>query len=81
MRKHPSKKPTADGGVQEMMALYTAWIGVLLRRLGEGSYRIPLCEIKEGLGALQLSVVREEDAYIITLTDMGGKDAHDGSES
>lgn len=50
-----------------MMELYTAWIAVLFRRLGEGECRISMNEIREGLGQNDFSAVRVEDEYVITL--------------
>ncbi len=82
MLKHPNKRGVEIPEVKEMTDLFVAWIGVLFRRLGVGTCRISAQEIREGLGNLQFSAVREGEDYVITLMPYGeGEDAHDGAEN
>lgn len=52
---------------EEALSLYHAWLGVLLRRMGEGELRVKAREIKEGLGRLSCETIREGDEYVIRL--------------
>ena len=55
--------------VDEVLELYHAWFGVLLRHLGEGEHRIPQKEISQGLMEAHIHIRKEGDDYVISVSD------------
>lgn len=72
-----------DIAVRETIRLYHAWLGYLLRRLGEEEVRVPAGELRQALGRLTCRVGREGGDYVISFADSAdaaaGKEASDGS--
>ena len=75
-----------DIAVRETIRLYHAWLGYLLRRLGEEEVRVPAGELRQALGRLTCRVGREGGDYVISFADSAdaataGKETSDGSHS
>ncbi len=66
-------------GMEEVVRLYHAWLGYLLRRLGEGTIRVAAGEIRRALEDFTCTVYREGEEYVICL-DRGREEAEDGAE-
>lgn len=64
---HPSR---AERAVQETLCLYHAWLGYLLRRLGENEVRVPTAELGQALGRLSCRVRREDGMYVISFVSV-----------
>ena len=84
-----AKKIAPTEAYEEAISLYHAWLGVLLRHMGQGELRVKAQEISQGLGSLSCEVSREGDEYVIRLTGkveadfetpMRGEDVHGGEE-
>ncbi len=80
--KKRNEKTMPTSAVNELMDLCCAWLGVLLRRLGEEELRVSQREIKEGLEVPFCDVCREGEDYIIRLKESatGTPAAQDGEE-
>lgn len=65
--------------MDETLRLYHAWLGYLIRRLGEETLRVPVGEIRRALEDFSCTVSREGEDYVITL---GGarEEAADGGD-
>ena len=75
-----------DIAVRETIRLYHAWLGYLLRRLGEGEVRVPAGELRQALGRMTCRVGRAGGDYVISFTDSAdataaGKETSDDSHS
>lgn len=62
----PIRPTRAEQAVQETLRLYHAWLGYLLRRLGENEVRVPAAELGQALGRLSCRVRREDGTYVIS---------------
>ena len=66
------------------MQLYHAWLGYLLRRLGQDEVRVPAAELRQALGHLACRVRREGGDYVISFAadrdGAAGADARAGKE-
>lgn len=82
--KHPirPRKPASglSAAAEETLALYHAWLGYLLSRLGEETLRVPVADISAALGQLCCSVSREGGEYVIRIGDGGEGGACDRSD-
>ena len=74
----------ADRAVSETLQLYHAWLGYLLRRLGQDEVRVPAAELRQALGHLACRVRREGGDYVISFAadrdGAAGADARAGKE-
>ena len=74
----------ADRAVSETLQLYHAWLGYLLRRLGQDEVRVPAAELRQALGRLACRVRREGGDYVISFAaerdGAAGADARAGKE-
>lgn len=80
-QKRPLPSTEADRAVLETFRLYHAWLGYLLRRLGEAEIRVPVAELTRALGQTSCTARREGEEYVITLTPQEGEVPHGGTEA
>lgn len=80
-QKRPLPSTEADRAVLETFHLYHAWLGYLLRRLGEAEIRVPVAELTRALGETSCAARREGNEYVITLTPQEGEVVHGGSQA
>ena len=71
------KNPELTPAVSETLRLYHAWLGYLLRRMGEDTLRVKVADITGALDGFTCSVRREGDEYVIDLSEAGKEEAHD----
>lgn len=69
--KRERQRRAADRAVTEALQLYHAWLGYLLRRLGEQEVRVPVHALTEALGRLTCTVRREDGDYVIAFAEAG----------
>lgn len=74
----------ADIAVSETLRLYHAWLGYLLRRLGQDEVRVSAAELGQAIGRLACRVRREDGDYVISFAadrhGAAGADACAGKE-
>ena len=69
MSEKITRRAQRQRDVQELLDLYHAWFGVLLRHLGKGEHRIPQKEISQGLMDSHIHIRKEGDDYVISVSD------------
>ncbi len=79
-QKRPLPSTEADRAVLETFRLYHAWLGYLLRRLGETEIRVPVAELTRALGQTSCAARREGNEYVITLIPQEGEVPHGRTE-
>lgn len=79
-QRRPRRSTLADRAVSEALRLYHAWLGYLLKRLGEQEVRVPARELAEALGRLSCTARREGEEYVISFVQLEEGAERDGRE-